>query len=249
VIVLGRPAELATIHEGFIASFDYRDCHYDAEAYGVTRAQLRRFVEGLTVSEGNMTFTPLYESETGAIWPEDTTEAAAEECSRQEDWRAEGVFVAIRFARDVLEWRHPGAAVVDGVQGEIAVRRSDSDAEDAVRGNIRVYTTEIRPGCWSVAGVSRPPDRRPTGVSVQIQGRTARIGFTPFGAASASVEVGYGGRNRHTTWLSSDDGPATIRLGFEPDTDGHYLVLLRDERGRVFSAFGAPLPPGDFAAG
>ena len=38
-------------------------------------------------------------------------------------------------------------------------------------------------------------------------------------------------------------------LGFQPSTPGHFLILFKDEHGSVFSAQGAALRMGDFAAG
>lgn len=71
------------------------------------------------------------------------------------------------------------------------------------------------------------------------------------GAASASIEIAYGedgNRRRSTSW-ERGQGIVTVDLGFEPDTPGAVLLLLEDADGKVFTAIGTPLPPGDFAAG
>ena len=130
----------------------------------------------------------------------------------------------------------------------IEVRKSASDAE-ATGPAIMVYTRKEIPRCWSIGSVSRLPDRRPTGVGIGVTGRKVVIGFDPLGAASASLEVGYGGRVATQTWQAGEDTAVHFELDFEPDTTGHFLILMRDETGAVFSATGGPLPAGDFAAG
>jgi hypothetical protein len=256
LLVLGEPARLAAIHEGFDVTFGYRGCDYVLVAYGLDRVEVRRFAESLKDTAGP-TFTQLTPSPsvapfTGAIWPEDTYAAAAAACTARPDWRSSSGTIALAFASQVLGWTgraHTERMVVRDSKNEVVMRQEGVAADARVRGIVHVYTTEPVAGCWSVKSVSRPPDRRPTGVSVAIRGRTAEIGFASFGAASAAVEVGYGGRNRRTTWRPSDGGPATFDLDFDPDTRGHFLVLLKDARGRVFSASGGPLPAGDFVAG
>ncbi|MEA2517646.1 MAG: hypothetical protein QOG16_1484 [Actinomycetota bacterium] len=65
---------------------------------------------------------------------------------------------------------------------------------------------------------------------------------------SAIFEVGYTGQTTRYVWEGGSTG-AAFTLDFEPSGTGHFLVLLRDPNGEVFSAFGSALPEGNFAAG
>lgn len=252
--VLGRPAVLASIHEGYAVTFEFGSCDYALEAYGVERDDLEKFAERLTVP-GVMTMTPLYESPppsgfAGAIWPEDTEAAANSACGSFQDLRADAMSVVLEFGNTVLGWKEAVAyEAPGGPEVELQLRRSGAHLGERLRGQVRVFTKEVSPGCWSVVGVSRPPDNRPTSVTIQVQDRRARVGFASLSAASASVQVGYGGRAVTAAWESGDPQPVEVDLGFDPDTTGHYLILLEDARGRVFSAVGGALPRGDFGSG
>lgn len=47
--VLGRPATLGVIHEGFSVEFTFRGCDYALLAYGITRVELERLAMGLVL--------------------------------------------------------------------------------------------------------------------------------------------------------------------------------------------------------
>jgi len=187
-----------------------------------------------------------------AIWPHDTLKQARRSCKRSSNpWQKDTLATVRHFARDVLRW--PAAEVEFYASGGVyaAVHR-DAATPKGVRGNvylrlvdIRTYDPAPRP-CWLVTSVGRPPDMNVTGVGVSVRGRKVSVGCLSFGASSAEITVGYGGRRveRTARWAR-----ATVRLPFEPATSGHFLILLRDAEDRVFSACGVALPSGDFAAG
>ena len=47
ITVLGRPAFVGDIHEGYSVNFSHESCDYELRAYGISRPELRRFAEGL----------------------------------------------------------------------------------------------------------------------------------------------------------------------------------------------------------
>lgn len=117
-----------------------------------------------------------------------------------------------------------------------------------------VVVEEVMPECWFVTGVQRMPEEEARyqeydGASLGVQGRDVSMYFADFeDAVTATLEVGYGGESTQHVWSKGDEF-AEFRLEFGPNDTGHFLVLLRDENGEVFSAFGSPLPAGNFAAG
>lgn len=256
--VLDKPASLADIHEGYSVQFSRHGCRYFLLAYGIVREELGRFAQGLRARSTRVPAEPAEDENFAAIWPEDTADAARQGCSRgprgANDWRhhSSTVPTAVEFGRRVLDWDDALAIVrrrrPDG--STIELRKSASDTGGEATGPaIIVNTHEAIDGCWSVGSVSRLPDRRPTGVGVGVTGRSVDIAFDPLGAESASVEIGYGGRVSTHTWQAGDGQPVHFELEFEPDTTGHFLILMRDATGAVFSAAGGPLPAGDFSAG
>ena len=197
---------------------------------------------------------PQQQPDFGAIWPEDTAgqaQSACEERSGIESWVEDSTRTAREFGRIVLEWDDPLAIVQDenAKRSSVELRMiAADDGEEAWGPAVIVYMTEAF-GCWFVGSVSRPPDDNPTGVGVDVAGRDVRIAFHTLGAYSATAEVGYAGRLITKTWEKGSGQPVTMRLDFDPDTTGHFLVLMRDSKGGIFSATGGPLPKGDFTAG
>ena len=171
------------------------------------------------------------------MWPEHRGKDAVDACGGRYAWRTGARRTAARFAAAVLDW--PDARVVidryeqDGVHA--LVHRGDGPF-------VETWLTPVARWCWSVAGVSRPSDRRPTGVSVSVRGRRVIAAVLPLGAESGEVIVGFNGRT-----VREDVGPeaiARVRLPFKPKGSGFFLILLKDESGRVFSAAGALVYPG-----
>lgn len=154
-----------------------------------------------------------------AMWPEDSQARAVEKCKGSFQKRSEA-------------WRRnaqsTALAFANQVLGwpEAAITERDVDR----------YGQSLRISRY--AGQDQGPGR--------YEVRVFAVEFDPLGAASAIVEVGYGGRNKSYTW---PDGSEDIDFGSKPETSGHFLVLLLDESGIVFSARGGALPGGDFAAG
>jgi hypothetical protein len=68
------------------------------------------------------------------------------------------------------------------------------------------------------------------------------VGVLPLGATSSDLIVGFNGSEVLKKGI--DDAAATFRLDFKPTGSGFFLVLLREDDGRVFSAAGALLRPG-----
>jgi hypothetical protein len=95
--------------------------------------------------------------------------------------------------------------------------------------------------CWSITGVDRRSDKGPEGVSASVRGRRIQVGVQSLGAAGVEMILGFNGREIRRAGEASS---ATFRLDFKPRGSGYFLVLLRDDDGRVFSAAGALLHPG-----
>lgn len=249
ISVLNASATLGSIHEGYSVEFRRKGCEFVLMGFGVDRDELRRFAEGLRrrryadVSDGRSRG-----AEFAAMWPEDTYSEAKAGCaglgSSSNSFRHDAMKVAIEFATEVLAWRDATGAVLELGHGgqRIELRRSTT------RAAVVVSMAEVLPGCWSVVNVGRPPDDRPTGLSISVRGRHVEIGYDALGADSVYFEMGHG---NYTT--SSDSEPAngriTALLRYERGDTGHFLLLFQDKDGEVFSAAGGPLPPGDFVAG
>lgn len=242
--VLGSTGTVGVIHEGFSVEFDYAGCSYELRAYGLTEATLRRFAENL-VPRGGTLEAPFH-----SLWPDHTAATAHANCGQQ-DYRLDPESVALEFGALVMEWREPIAIPLERSatewSGELRKSASDDGAEPSGPA-IRIWVNEAFPGCWSVTTVARHPDREPTGMSVGVAGRDFELGFTPLGAASADIEVGYGERTTSTVWKGGDSF-VHIDLPFDPDAPGHVLIILRDASGQPFSAASATFPQGDFVAG
>jgi hypothetical protein len=260
--ILGRPATSGDIHEGYSVEFEYEGCTYVLIAYVFERSELERFAEGLRPSGDNDRRSEDRAADFAAIWPEDTYEHAAEECTseahKEDSWRADPESIALEFGALVLGWEEPSVMEVDDPEAYnydgvvLDVRRDPPDGgHGPVSALVRVWTFESAPDCWSIGSVSRVPDNEPTGVSVSVDGRVVQIGFDTLDAAGGSVEVGYGGRDQMKRWVEAEatERPVTFELGFDPATTGHFLILFEDQEGQVFSASGGPLAAGDFAAG
>lgn len=246
--VLDEPTVLGEIHEGYAVDFTQHDCDYALVAYGVALQELREFAEGLRLPGEYAPAEPEEEESFSGLWPEDTREQAKEACGAESEgsWRAASKSVVKRFSIDVLAWEEAALERLSARYGiSWTVTRSQGPGGPAVV----VWSHEVLPGCWSVGSVARPPDNKPTGVSMSVRGRNVQLGFDPLGAVSADVEVGYGRRIVTAEWSTGDESLLQWRLDFDPDTTGHFLILFRGSDGRVFSAAGGPLPAGDFAAG
>lgn len=243
VRVLGEPASIGLIHEGYSVAFHHDGCEYVLNGYGITKEELKRFatglVEGRVTPEGDPAMV---------VWPEDTIDAAEEACAEAGPRERTNPQVVSGFAMDVLGWDSPIYEAPRTSSAPWVVFPSERATFGGdVEAGVRVWTTEVVPGCWSIRSVSRLADRRPTGVGVSVDGEIVEVTYDPLGSTTVMIEVGYGGRNRrfHNRFLDA----ARIWLRFTPDTTGHVFVLLRDEDGDVFTAYATPLPAGDFSAG
>lgn len=177
-----------------------------------------------------------------AIWPADTEDRSRSFCQRQASHTSDPSSAALGFASAVLQW--PSALAEPRENGTIEVRREVAVEEAAVL----ISTSEVRPGCWFVTGVSRLADRRPTGVGVSVGGRRFSMSFDPLGADEVQGHIRYGNMGTNLRWVEGE----TIfegQLGTRPRTSGHFLILFLDENGEVFSAAGSALPAGNFTAG
>lgn len=171
-----------------------------------------------------------------AMWPEHRGTDTEEPCQAPPTWRTHPGETAEEFARDILGWE-TGRAVIDRYSHEGAhalLHRGDGP-------HVQVWLSPVTPGCWTVTGVARPRDRKPEGVSASVRGRRVQVGVISLGAESADVIIGFNGREVRTSGV---DTGANVRLDYRPRGSGFFLVLLRDETGRVFSAAGALLHPG-----
>jgi hypothetical protein len=172
-----------------------------------------------------------------AMWPEHRGADALLSCVDPEPWRTDPHTVAEEFGRRVLGW--PGArAEIDRYEHSgvhVLLRRTDGPL-------IQLWLNLVAADCWSVTGVARAPDQREEGVSAEVRGRRVRVRVLPLGSDSADVIVGFNGREVGKRIAGA--AGATFRLDFRPKGSGFFVILLRDESGRVFSAAGALLYPG-----
>lgn len=245
ITVLGAPATLGAIHEGHSVEFRAGTCDYSLAAYGLTRGELRRFAEGLEAGS-----TSADGDQRPVVWPEDTRAEAETVCARSRARERTAPAIATRFAVEVLEWDSPILEPPPKPGDPWTVTPLGGDLYGGeVDAGVRIWTTEVRPRCWSVSGVSRLADRRPTGVAVEVNGRSVDVGFDPLGAAAAEIRVGYGGRWALRVWDAPAEPVVPLRLGFRPESTGSLLILLEDESGDVFSAVALSLPAGGFTAG
>lgn len=210
---------------------------------------------------------PSEDADFRAIWPEDTYQDAREACeaAMAEDAdeeegdenvvsiRSDPESVILEFGYEVLGWIegetfHPGVDI-PSERTVYGLRRGDTGETSPREPEVLVDATEVQPGCWSVRGVSRMPDKRPTGVSVSVRGRDVKVGVDPLGATSLAIRVVYAGRDVSETGPVGEEGLGEFRLPFDPDTPGYALILFLDPEGAVFSAASASFPAGDVTAG
>lgn len=252
--VLDEPAVLGEIHEGYAVEFTQHDCDYTLVAYGIRLDELRYVAEGLRLpgeyvspERGEKTDPEHF----GAVWPEDTYRQAKEACDAGSDAeavrRADPESIASAFGIQVLGWQEPlvvGAEEPYSKEGVYELRRSANS-----RPAVLIFPIEVVPDCWSIGSVARMPDEESEHHgSMSVHGREVQMGFELPGASSAIFEVGYGGNKTTHAWQGGQGG-VEFQLDFEPRGKGHFLVLLMDADGKIFSAFGSALPAGDFAAG
>lgn len=253
--VLDKPATLGDIHEGYSVEFSQHGCDYFLIAFGVTRGELGRFAVGLRLPGTFVPAEPVDAEDFSALWPEDTAVEAEQACQEQSDipnsWRDDALSASSRFANEVLGWSDPRVIQRELGHGgqSVEIRRSEvDDGPEADGPAVVVSLNEVATDCWSVVSVSRPPDNRPTGVSISVRGRDVEIGFDDLGADSVSFEMGHGSYVI-TSEPEPPDGRITVLLNYPLGKTGHFLLLFKDADGIVFSAAGGPLPAGDFVAG
>jgi hypothetical protein len=261
--VLGYEASLIgpNANGGYSVRFGYKDCVYTLGG-NAERSTIKRFAEGLRLSDDPQA-SESDEENFAAIWPEDNYADAKEACAAaaQVDVgggvvsiRTDAESVALEFGFEVLGWEEPGVAVSDinfNYKGRVLELRRDSfHGGHGPRGPaVLVFADEVFPGCWSVGSVSRMPEEQPEqDGSMTVRGREVSMGFADFeDAVTAELEIGYSGETTRHVWKGEEI--AEFQLDFDPHGTGHFLVLLLNSDGDVFSAFGSPLPEGDFAAG
>ena len=247
--VLDEAARFGPIHEGFSVEFTQHGCDYALLGFGIPGEELRRFAKGLRLPGTYLPAEPSDAEGFAAIWPEDSEERAGEECTSIQHvdghWRSDGIRTAERFATEVLGWETAQAMQSKPERGlSVYVGNGPISIDTPM---VIVHVNELFGGCWSVVSVA--PDEEPEDDgSMTVRGRDVRMGFDLGDAASAIFEVGYAGQTTRYVW-EGDNSAVSFTLDFEPRGTGHFLVLLVDGNGDVFSAFGSPLPEGDFSAG
>ncbi len=256
------------------ATFQLRIPQLDPGTYRVTKAFIRSATGGSLEERtgiAEVRFEIIREATAkepfSAIWPEDTRTEAEEACAAaaKEDASHEGAgedivsmrhdaaSIVLEFGYEVLGWEDAIATDRSGQAGfadnrtVYELRRGPQGASPR-RPVVIVDAVEVLDGCWSVGSVSRPPDKRRTGVSISVRGRSVEVGFDTLGATTMSFEIGHG-PNTLMGEPTGRGGRITSRLTYAPDDTGHFLILFKDENGRVFSATGGPLPAGNFTAG
>ena len=172
-----------------------------------------------------------------AMWPEYRGVDARRPCAAPEAWRTNPDSAAEKFAQSVVGWPDARAEIdrYEHYGVHALLHRGDGPL-------IQIWLEPVASDCWSVIGVSRAPDRRVERVSAEVRGRRVRVGVLPLGADSADVIVGFNGREIRKS-VAGGSG-AIFRLDFIPRGSGFFIVLLKDDDGRVFSAAGALLYPG-----
>jgi hypothetical protein len=177
-----------------------------------------------------------------ALWPEDTYKAALSvtQGGGGDPWRSDPKETADRFASEVLGWSGAAVHVVRSKETSAIVAVSRDPSGDRVDLSLRMALPDL----WSVLNVLPHGEYFP---SVHVHDGRASLDVELDGdATSAEVTVGYGGRDRSVE--ATRPGTVSIDLGFETDTSGHFLILLRNAGGETISAIGTTLPAGDFAA-
>jgi hypothetical protein len=264
--VLGGDAIFGAVSQGYTVEFSHAGCDYVLHSYRLGNWEFRRFAERLESSRTDDPDEEVASEDFSALWPEDTYEDAEEACEQAErenedseagvedvvSFRNDPQSVALEFGYQVLGWQEP--SIADGPYPAEPKTNYELRREDASSGEIPaavvIHSVEVLPGCWSVESVSRMPKDQPKDDgSMSVTGRDVQMGFDKEGAISAVFEVGYGGEKTTHVWRKGDPELVAFVLDFEPRGEGHFLVLLRDADGQVFSAFGSALPEGDFAAG
>lgn len=259
--VLDRSATLGDIHEGYSVEFFHGGCEYYLIAFGIERAELKKFAEGLRIPGTGPEDDQAAPEYFGAVWPEDTYEQSRDTCVQAaaiEPWRENAAETAEEFGARVLGWGNATASLASRDETwslTFELRKLDAVEVSMPRGpSVFVHLIEVFRDCWVVTSVQRSTEEserysEDQGASLGVQGRKVQMYFADQeDSATAVLEVGYGGRATRYVW-SKGEAFAEFTLDFEPLGTGHFLILLRDENGEVFSAFGSSLPEGDFAAG
>jgi DNA-binding beta-propeller fold protein YncE len=203
------------------------------------------------------TETLLEQAPPNSVWPEDTSEEAAEVSGALIEGEAPpGTFelrsdpqsLAMGFASEVLGWPDATATAPEEIRDglvDVRVTRGDGGGDVIVRAE-----RSLEGMYWAVQGI-RGDLAAPT---VNVIDGSVDLAFDLQGASSVDIEVGYGDRET----VQTTDGPeASFILPFPhhrppsglPTTTGHILLLFRDDQGRVFDAHGFPLPSGDYVGG
>jgi hypothetical protein len=180
-----------------------------------------------------------------ALWPEETPAEAAAAAPRleagEDPWRADAAETALAFAAAVLGWDRAVAEDVREQPGGLTfveVRRSPGGPSASVR-----LARLVADRWWSVYNAWGTVEDDP---SVAVRDGRVEISFDMEDAASALVVVEFG-TARYERQV--DRGTVRFDLGQEPTEPGYFLILLRDDAGRVFDVVSSPLPAGAFAAG
>jgi hypothetical protein len=175
------------------------------------------------------------------MWPSATGAGTLASCELNSET------VALDFASEVLGWRWPEVLETKDVAD--GRRLGLIDASPSLRGDQLEPTVEVltrrdpQGGCWFVSRVGAPL-LSTIAASVTVRDETATVGFASRAAASVEVILGQAGGEM----LTATDAVHPVNLeGFHGP--GYFLVFWRNENGKVYSAAGGPLPPGDFAAG
>lgn len=172
-----------------------------------------------------------------AMWPEYRGLDARRSCMAPAPWRTDPHMTAEKFGQRVLGWPEASAQIdrYEHYGVHALLLRTDGPL-------IQMWLDPVTANCWVVTGVARAPDRRVEGVSAEVRGHRVSVAVLPLGADSADVIVGFNGREIRKT-VAGGSG-ATFRLDFRPRGSGSFIVLLKGDDGRVFSAAGALLYPG-----
>ena len=231
VPVLNTVGSFGEIHEGYSVEFQFLDCDFTLQAFGVEESEFETFVRNLTTKAAPF----------GAVWPWDSVDAAREGCAGPEGDRLTDRQPAVfAFASEVLGWDAP---TVERLEHDYVIRNEGVA--------VRVHVQDLFDGCWLVDYVGLMPVTADASLSLSV-GTTVPDEVTVGsgvveGTDSITFEIGYGG-STHVEQLSPE-GLATFEIDFPHNVNGHFLRLFYDETGKLIGAQGSPLPPGDFAAG